>query len=120
MHTATNSTATVASKYASHTPFPASAQTSGIVAAGVVVGAIVETDCASVSIGESTPRRKPYPAACESVSAIQDFSGAPLRGAGFSMPYDTGLANVAQQIHLHRSRHFAGSRSGRRREMRRI
>jgi hypothetical protein len=29
------------------------------VATGVVVGAIVETDCASVSIGERTPRRKP-------------------------------------------------------------
>jgi hypothetical protein len=30
-----------------------------MVATGVVVGAIVETDCASVSIGESTSRRKP-------------------------------------------------------------
>jgi len=38
-------------------PFPASAQTSGIVATGVVLGAIVETDCASVSIGERTSPR---------------------------------------------------------------
>jgi hypothetical protein len=38
---------------------PANAQTRGIVATGVVVGAIVETDCANVSIGESTPLRKP-------------------------------------------------------------
>jgi hypothetical protein len=51
--------ATVASKYASHVAFPASAHTSGIVATGVVVGAMVETDWASVSIGESTPWRSP-------------------------------------------------------------
>jgi len=38
---------------------PAKAQTSGMVAAGVVVGAMVETDCASVSIGDNTSRRKP-------------------------------------------------------------
>jgi hypothetical protein len=43
-HNATRSTAIVASIYASHVPFPARAQTSGIVAAGVVVGAMVETD----------------------------------------------------------------------------
>jgi len=30
-------------------------------AAGVVVGAIVDTDCASVSIGERTSRRNPHP-----------------------------------------------------------
>jgi hypothetical protein len=30
-----------------------------MVAAGVVVGAMVETDCAKVSIGERIPRRKP-------------------------------------------------------------
>jgi hypothetical protein len=35
-----------------------------MVAAGVVVGAMVETDCASVSIGERTSRRNPYPVAC--------------------------------------------------------
>ena len=49
----------MASTYASHVALPASAHTSGIVAAGVVVGAMVETDCASVSMGESTPRRRP-------------------------------------------------------------
>jgi hypothetical protein len=38
---------------------PAKAQTSGMVAAGVVVGAMVETDCASVSIGDNTSHRKP-------------------------------------------------------------
>jgi hypothetical protein len=59
MHNATSSTAIVASTYASQVPFPANAQTSGTVAAGVVVGAMVETDWASVSIGERTPRRKP-------------------------------------------------------------
>ena len=59
MHSATNNTAMVASRYASHVPFPASAQTRGIVAAGVVVGAMVETDCAKVSSGERAPRRKP-------------------------------------------------------------
>jgi hypothetical protein len=31
-----------------------------MVAAGVEVGAIVETDCASVSIGESASPRNPY------------------------------------------------------------
>jgi hypothetical protein len=30
-----------------------------MVATGVVVGAIVETDCANVSIGDSTSRRNP-------------------------------------------------------------
>jgi hypothetical protein len=60
MHAATSKMARLASTYASHVPFPASAQTSGIVATGVVVGAMVEMDCASVSIGESTSRRNPY------------------------------------------------------------
>ena len=46
--------------YASQVPLPARAQTSGIVAAGVVVGAMVETDCARVSMGDRIPRRKPY------------------------------------------------------------
>jgi hypothetical protein len=59
MHKATKKIATVASAYASHVPLPASAHTSGIVAAGVVVGAMVETDCASVSRGERIPRRNP-------------------------------------------------------------
>ncbi len=59
MHNATRRIAAVASTYASHVPFPASAQTNGMVAAGVVVGAMVETDCASVSIGESASRRNP-------------------------------------------------------------
>lgn len=67
MHNATNRIAPVANTYASHVPFPASAHTSGIVAAGVVVGAIVDTDCASVSIGDKTSRRNPYPAAVVSV-----------------------------------------------------
>src|SRR5271154_4049717 len=53
MHNATSKTAPVASTYASHVPFPASAHTSGIVTTGVLVGAIVDTDCASVSIGDS-------------------------------------------------------------------
>ncbi|HTG30382.1 MAG TPA: hypothetical protein VK818_19370 [Methylomirabilota bacterium] len=60
MHTVTSKMARLASTYASHVPFPASAQTSGIVATGVVVGAMLEMDGASVSIGESTSRRKPY------------------------------------------------------------
>ncbi len=61
--------ATVARTYASHVPLPASAQTRGIVAAGVVVGAMVETDCASVSMGERIPRRNPK-------SVVRDCSGA--------------------------------------------
>src|ERR1017187_2390801 len=102
MQTAPSSTATVASKYASQVPFPASAQTSGIVAAGVVVGAIVETDCASVSSGESAPRRKPYPAACASFSAIfssKDLLGVPPTGRGTSMPYHSDPAKLKQQFH---------------------
>ena len=62
MHSATRSIATVASAYASHVPFPASANTRGIVAAGVVVGAMVETDCARVSRGERIPFRNPQAA----------------------------------------------------------
>src|ERR1700728_1684498 len=68
MHNATSSRTIVASKYASHVPLPASAQTSGIVAAGVVVGAIVETDCARVSMGDRIPCRKPN-------SVVGEFSG---------------------------------------------
>ena len=63
MHHPTSNTAAVASTYASHVAFPARAKTSGIVAAGVVVGAMVDTDCASVSMGERMFCRKPYPAA---------------------------------------------------------
>jgi hypothetical protein len=51
-------------------PFPASAQTSGIVATGVVVGAMVEMDCASVSMGESAATRNPYEGICDG-SAIR-------------------------------------------------
>src|SRR5580704_9980370 len=58
----TSVTASVAKMYTSHVPLPASAKTSGIVIAGVAVGAIADTDCASVSQGPSTCRRKPYPA----------------------------------------------------------
>ena len=79
MHNATRKMATVASTYASHVPFPASPQTSGIVAAGVVVGAIVETDWANVSMGERIPRRKPKSVVCDSsgrVGSIYQF--APL------------------------------------------
>jgi hypothetical protein len=59
MHHATSRTAPVASAYANHVALPAKAHTSGMVAAGVVVGAIVETDCASVSMGLNTSRRRP-------------------------------------------------------------
>ena len=59
MHKATSSTAEVASTYASQVPLPAKAKTSGMVATGVVVGAMVETDCASVSIGDNISRRRP-------------------------------------------------------------
>src|SRR5580700_9728364 len=59
MHNATRNIATVARTYASHVPLPARAHTSGMVAAGVVVGAMVETDCARVSMGERIPCRKP-------------------------------------------------------------
>jgi hypothetical protein len=40
----TSVTASVAKIYTSHVPFPASANTSGMVIAGVAVGAIAETD----------------------------------------------------------------------------
>jgi len=59
MHSATSSVQTVASRYASHVPFPAVAKTSGTVIAGEQVGAMVETDCARVSSGPSTCRRNP-------------------------------------------------------------
>ena len=55
----TSVTASVAKIYTSHVPFPASANTSGIVIAGVAVGAIADTDCASVSHGPSTCLRSP-------------------------------------------------------------
>src|ERR1700722_15123383 len=68
MQSATRKIAMVANTYASQVPLPASAQTSGIVAAGVVVGAIVETDCARVSRGDRIPCRKPN-------SVVGEFSG---------------------------------------------
>ena len=40
-------------------PWPASAKTSGMVAGGVVLGAMVEMDCASVSMGERALWRRP-------------------------------------------------------------
>src|ERR1700744_765108 len=40
-------------------PSPASAKTSGTVSVGDVLGAMVETDCASVSSGERVPARRP-------------------------------------------------------------
>jgi hypothetical protein len=64
------------STYASHVPFPARAQTSGMVATGVVVGAMVEMDCAKVSIGERTSRRNPY---VELWGCICDASAIPPR-----------------------------------------
>jgi hypothetical protein len=73
MHNATSNTATVANKYASHVPFPASAQTSGMVAAGVVVGAMVETDCARVSMGERIPGRKPKSALGENCLGVRSM-----------------------------------------------
>jgi hypothetical protein len=70
-----------------------------MVAAGVVVGAIVETDCASVSIGERTSRRNPYPAAGE-----LDWVGFSIKGRPFFLldsnenkgGYDTGLVDSVQ------------------------
>jgi uncharacterized protein YcfJ len=45
-----------------------------MVAAGVVVGAIVETDCASVSIGDRTPRRSPYAEVVPGVSIVDTIT----------------------------------------------
>src|ERR1700730_9295849 len=79
MHNATRTMATVANTYASQVPFPASAHTSGIVAAGVVVGAIVETDCARVSMGDRIPRRKPKSAVEEGAGGVGSICcGAPV------------------------------------------
>jgi len=55
----TSVTASVATIYTSHVPFRASAKTSGMVIAGVAVGAIAETDCANVSHGPNTCLRNP-------------------------------------------------------------
>src|ERR1700686_5543312 len=75
MHSATKKIAMVANTYASHVPLPASAHTSGIVAAGVVVGAIVETDCARVSMGDRIPRRKPKSAVGERSGGVDSLCG---------------------------------------------
>ena len=84
----------VARRYASHVPLPASAQTSGMVAAGVVVGAMVETDCARVSSGERAPRRRPYPAAsafcCDDEGAVVGGFRVSPEFAGARMAYHTG------------------------------
>ena len=69
----TSTIAPIAITYASQLPLPASANTSGTVSAGVVLGAIVDIDCASTSIGESAPRRSPY----DSGTGSGAFSCAP-------------------------------------------
>jgi hypothetical protein len=50
-HSAISSVQVMASRYATHVPFPAEAKTSGTVIAAEQVGAIVEIDCAKVSSG---------------------------------------------------------------------
>src|SRR5579872_912120 len=100
MHHATSRIADIARRYASQVPLPASAATSGIVAAGVDVGAMVETDCASVSIGESASPRKPYsttfifvePGGSREGDAIVCLS----RSAPLGMPYHTRTAGKTQ------------------------
>src|SRR5580700_653777 len=101
MHSATRNTATVASVYASQVPLPASAQTNGIVAAGVVVGAIVEIDCARVSSGESASRRKPYSATggfSDSVRPRESVSRGTSNFPGAAMPYNTDAPVIAQAL----------------------
>jgi hypothetical protein len=83
-------------------PLPASAATSGIVAAGVEVGAIVETDCASVSIGESASPRNPYspifiwtkPVCAVAEAPLEFLSGSVRLG----MPYHTCAARLTQGL----------------------
>ena len=60
-----------------------------MVAAGVVVGAIVETDCASVSIGDRTPRRSPY---AEVVPGVSSIAAVP---AASGVPLADGLERIA-------------------------
>src|SRR5579859_6118568 len=80
MHNATRKMATVASTYASQVPLPARAHTSGIVAAGVVVGAMVETDWAKVSKGDKIPRRNPKSVDAVFSTAVRSISScAPSR-----------------------------------------
>jgi hypothetical protein len=70
-----------------------------MVAAGVVVGAIVETDCASVSIGERTSRRNPYPADSELdcvVVSAKARSFFLLNSNQNKGGYDTGVAGAMQ------------------------
>jgi hypothetical protein len=102
MHHATSRIATMASKYASQVPLPASAATSGIVAAGVEVGAIVETDWPSVSIGESASPRNPYSPvliwmdpACPVVAESEACLSGSVR---LGMLYDTRAARLAQGL----------------------
>src|SRR5579871_1298185 len=102
MHHATSRIADIARRYASHVPLPARAATSGIVAAGVDVGAMVETDCASVSIGERASPRKPY-----SIFFIWlDFGAVPeeefvldslVDSGPLAMPYHTRSPVPAQE-----------------------
>jgi hypothetical protein len=49
-----NTTPAVASRYASQVPGPDTPYTRGITTMGEAVGAMLDTDCASVSTGEST------------------------------------------------------------------
>src|ERR1700730_2491808 len=97
MHAATSKIARLASTYASHVPFLASAHTNGMVATGVVVGAMVEMDCASVSIGDSTSRRNPYVelsgAICVAwvIRLVSCFSKFQFLTSG---GYDTALGDV--------------------------
>jgi hypothetical protein len=71
------------------------------VAAGVVVGAIVEIDCARVSSGESASRRKPYSATGgfpDSVRQRESVSGVTSNFPGAAMPYNTDASVIAQAL----------------------
>jgi len=59
MFSAMRTTPTVASKNTSHAALPELAMTSGTTIAGPAVGAIFASDCAMISICDSTPDLSP-------------------------------------------------------------
>jgi hypothetical protein len=77
---------------------PASAHTSGMVAAGVVVGAIVETDCARVSIGDKNLATQTIVRLLKTfLCGLRDDSTLPSISTGLGL-YNTGSLVISKRI----------------------
>src|SRR5580658_4973671 len=90
MFIATSTMVIVEITKASHVPSPANAKTSGMVITGAQVGAMLATDCASVSLGDRTAGLSPYD---EWSTGIDDGVAAALIFSGTSRPLTSSASS---------------------------